>query len=72
MTLTTNEKSFLNHMTMFGSDGYPVSKLNTGKWIIRECFGVKGTPVVYRTKKAAFAQVEAYLDTLRARLAGRL
>jgi len=67
--LNENENAFLGHITMWGSTGYPVMKV--GKvWMWTEAFGIKG-PVCYKTKKAAFAAVEAYLLALRDRAAER-
>lgn len=69
--LTENEASFMQHMSMFGSDGYPVRKLGR-KWEFQRAFGVGGTPVLYKTKKDAFKAVEAFMDILRDKIAGRL
>jgi hypothetical protein len=54
------------HVNMFGSDGYPVSKAGRG-WVWREAFGVNGSPIVYKTKRAAVAAFEAWCDVYRIR-----
>ena len=69
--LTEHENQFLRHMSMFGSDGYPVGKLGR-KWEFARAFGVGGSPVLYPTKRKAVEAVEAYLETLRDKVAGRL
>lgn len=67
------ERDFQRHMSRWGSDGYPVRKVGRGsRWIWDDCWGVKGPPVVYRTKRAAFEAVEAYLGILCDKAAGRL
>ena len=68
--LTAEEKSFLGHMNMFGSEGYPVRKVKGG-WVWAEFFGVKGAPVIYKTKKACVAAIETYIDILIDKNAGR-
>lgn len=51
-------------------EAYPIRKVGRG-WIVDEMRGIKGPPTVYKTKRAAMAQFEAYLDVLRDKLAGR-
>ena len=69
--LTESERAFLNHMTMWGSDGYPVRSVGRGKWIWDAFHGVKGAPVVYKTKRACVQAIELYIDILRDKIAGR-
>lgn len=69
--MNPNERQFLNHMHMWGSDAYPVRKLSNGKWIWDEFFGVKGAPIVYRTKRECVAAIERYIDVLCDKAAGR-
>ena len=69
--LSEGENRFMQHMSMFGSPGYPVGKLGR-KWQFARAFGVGGTPVLYPAKAKAVAAVDAYLDILRDRIAGRL
>jgi hypothetical protein len=70
-TLTDSENSFLRHMSMWGSDGYPVQKLGR-KWAWMDFCGVRGAPTLYPTKTLAVAAVERYLDVLRDKAAGRI
>ena len=69
--ISDNERQWLGHMTMWGSDGYPVRKVGRG-WIFDDFFGVKGTPTVYRTKRQATAAVEAFEGILIDAIAGRI
>lgn len=69
--LTVGENEFLKHMQRWGSDGYPVGKLGR-KWQFSSAFGVGGTPVLYPTKKLASGAVEAYINILLDKVAGRL
>jgi hypothetical protein len=69
--LTEGENSILRHTSMWGSDGYPVAKIGS-RWQWIEMFGVKGAPVVYRTKREAVAAFEAFLDILLDKAAGRI
>lgn len=59
------ERHELAHDGRWGSDGYPVSKVKSG-WILPHF------PVVYKTKRAAVAQWERYIDILLDKNAGRL
>lgn len=68
--LSDAEYDFMNHMSRWGSDGYPVMKLGRG-WHWCEAFGIRGAPGIYKTKREAFAAVERYLDTLRERVSKR-
>jgi len=65
--LTDDEAALLYHVTRWGSDGYPVRKLGRG-WIVDQWRSVKGPPVVYKTKRAAVAQFDAWLESALARL----
>jgi len=69
--LTVAESDFLQHMGRFGSDGYPVKKVQGSRWIWDECWGVKGAPTVYKTKRACVAAIERYLEVLIDKTAGR-
>lgn len=68
--LTENESSFLRHMTMWGSDGYPVQKIGR-KWVWNDFCGIHGAPTMYRTKKEAAEAVERYIAILCDKAAGR-
>ena len=70
-TLTENEAQFLNHVMMFGSDGYPIQKSRRG-WLWIEFFGCKGAPIVYKTKRDCVEAVGRYIDILIDKKAGRL
>jgi hypothetical protein len=57
--LTDDEAALLYHVIQYGSDGYPVEK--SGRcWIVRDWRSVKGPPIVFKTKRAAVAQFEAW------------
>lgn len=69
--LTQAEADWLQHVTMYGSDGYPVQKVGRS-WQWLEAFGVKGAPTVYKTKREAVAACSRYEDILIDKAAGRL
>lgn len=69
--LTEGESSILRHISMWGSDGYPVQKIRS-RWHWVDMFGVKGAPVVYKTKREAVAAFELFHSMLLDKLAGRL
>jgi len=54
----------MTHVSMWGSDGYPVRKLGRG-WTWGPWRSVKGPPTVFQTKRAAVASFEAFLGVLR-------
>jgi hypothetical protein len=67
MPLTPAEEQELTHWSRFGSDGYPVHKLQRSRgWTLPHF------PLVFKTKRAAVAQWEAYIGMLLDRKAGRL
>lgn len=59
--LTDDEAALLTHITRWGSDGYPIEKLGR-KWVWRQWRGVKGSPVLYKTKKEAVAVFELWQE----------
>ena len=69
-TMSQPEYDFLAHMQRWGSSGYPVRKLSRG-WLWDEFCGVKGAPVVYKTKRECVAAIEAYIHVLCDKAAGR-
>ena len=69
--LTEGEQQMLGHWSMYGSDMYPIAKAGR-VWIWHEAFGVKGSPTVYKTKKAAYKAFEAFIDVLLDAKAGRI
>lgn len=68
---TDNERRFHQHITRWGSDGYPIRKVGRG-WIWEDWCGVKGAPVVYPTKREATQAIENFIDILCDKAAGRL
>ena len=67
--LSEDENALLTHVSMWGSDGYPVRKLGHGwTWSFR---GIKGPPVITKTKRAAVKSFVAYYAILLDRAAGR-
>jgi hypothetical protein len=70
MDLTDDENALLVHISRFGSDGYPIQKLGRGwAWSYR---GIKGPPVIFKTKREAIASFEAYEAILCDKKAGRI
>lgn len=69
-TISAAELDFLQHIGRWGSDGYPIAKRGR-KWWFDRMFNAGGTPSPYKTKREAEAAVEAYLDILRDKAAGR-
>ncbi len=68
--LTADENGLLTHIGMWGSTGYPLQKLRRGWiWSFR---GIKGPPVIFKTKREATASFEAYHQILIDRSAGRI
>lgn len=66
--VSAGERDLVRHVGMWGVDGYPVAKVGS-RWHWVEVFGVRGAPKVYRTKRAAIAAVDAFLDMVRDGLA---
>lgn len=64
--LSENERALMTHISRFGSDGYPVHKLGK-KWVHGDAFGVRGSPIVFKTKKEAVASFEAWHAMARER-----
>ena len=68
--LSEDENGLLVHVSMWGSTGYPVNKIGRKwSWSFR---GIKGPPVVFKTKREAVASFEAYYSILLDRAAGRV
>lgn len=61
--LTNEQNALLAHALMFGIEGYPIQKIS-GRWMWVEAFGVKGSPTVYKTKKAAVAAFEGWISAM--------
>ena len=68
--MSDNEYSFLSHMHRWGTKAFPARKLSRG-WVWDEMFGIKGAPVVYKTKAECFAAIEAYIGHLCDKAGGR-
>lgn len=69
--ISEDEIALLQHVTMFGSDGYPVKKLGRG-WTWGPWRGINGPPTVFKLKRDAVASFERFLDVLLEAKAGRL
>lgn len=61
--LLEDERALMTHVTMFGSDGYPVARVGSRHW--SWSFRSLSSPRVFPTKREATASLEAYLDVLR-------
>ena len=69
--ITTDERALVNHISMWGSQAYPVLRYGT-KWHWVDWRGVKGAPVVYKTKTEAVEAFERFHEILLDALAGRI
>lgn len=69
--ITEDERALVQHVGRWGSDGYPVQKVGR-HWVQRDWRSVKGPPCVYKTKREAVAQFEAFHEVLLDALAGRI
>jgi len=63
-TLSEAENNFLRHISRWGSSGYPIQKLSSGKWIWNDCWGCKGAPTVYKTQREVTEAIERYHQSL--------
>lgn len=66
--LTQADHELRAHITMWGEPGYPINKIGS-RWYWRDAFGVKGSPLPYKTKKAAIEAFEGWLSLYRIRYA---
>jgi hypothetical protein len=62
--LSDDERWLLNHVARWGSAGYGIRKLRSGKWMY-EARSIK-SPTLYPTKREATAAFERYFDVLLA------
>lgn len=62
-----DERALLQHVRMWGVQGYPIEKLRRG-WIWRDWLGVRGSPIVYKTRRDVVAAFERWLDLMALRL----
>ena len=67
---STDERDLLNHVSMWGMEGYPVNRVGSRKW--SWSYRDISTPAVYNTKREAIASFEAYHQILLDRKAGRI
>ena len=61
--LTENEQYVMTRWSMWGSDGYPIVKRGR-EWYVEGNRGLGSCPLMFKTKKAAVAQWEAYIDSI--------
>lgn len=65
--LLEDERALMTHVTMFGSDGYPVARVGSRHW--SWSYRSLSAPGVYKTKREATTAFESYLEVLRSCLA---
>jgi hypothetical protein len=70
--ISANEKELMKHVMMWGSDGYPIRKAGQSRWIWDACYGVGGSPKVFRTKREAVAAFESFCEVLIDATAGAI
>lgn len=69
--LTEDERSLVDHVTRWGSDGYPIMRITRG-WSWGDWRSVQGPPTVFPTKREAVESFERYHEILLDALAGRI
>jgi len=69
-TILEAEWNWLQHISRWGSSGYPVRKLGR-KWQFDRMYNAGGCPSLFTTKRAAVERVELYYDMLLDKNAGR-
>ena len=69
--LTADENFILAHISMFGSDAYPVRKMGR-KWFVTGMRGIGSFPTAFKTKREAIDRWELFFSLLRDKAAGRL
>lgn len=70
--ISEDEAFVLVTVSMYGSDGYPIHKVGSRHWVWGPVRGIKGSPVCFKTRRAAVDSFEAYHSALLDRLAGRV
>lgn len=70
--ISVDELALLQHISRWGSEGYPVRKTGGRKWTWGPWRGIQGAPTVYTRKRDAVDAFEKYLDILRDAKAGRI
>lgn len=68
--LMEDECFILNHVSMFGAEGYPISRIGTRRWSWQ--YRSSGCPISFPTKKQAIFSFERHLKMLRMKLSGQL
>lgn len=68
LDLSDDEAALLYHVGRFGAEGYPVERVGS-RWYWRDWLGVRGSPIAYKTKKAAVAAFEGWTALARERWA---
>lgn len=63
--LTKQQQSDLTHWSMWGYEGYPITK-HGRSWFVRDC------PKGFKTKREAVKQWENYIQLLLDKKAGRV
>lgn len=69
-TILESEWNWLQHVSRWGADSYPVRKLGR-KWEFQRMYNAGGCPSLFKTKREAVARVELYYDMLLDKNAGR-
>ena len=69
--ITEDERALVQHVTRWGSDGYPVRRVGR-HWHVDSWRSVPGFPCVFRTKRDAVAAFERFHEVLLDALAGRV
>ena len=59
LPLSEDEAALMCHITRWGSSGYPIQRVGR-RWHWIDCLGVRGSPISYRTKKAATEAFEGW------------
>lgn len=60
---TEDERALLNHVSMWGSAGYPINKA-AGRWTWGPWRSVQGPPTRFKTKREAVASFERFYEML--------
>jgi hypothetical protein len=61
--ISDDERSLVIHVSMWGSDGYPVHKVGSRHWAW-SYRSINGPPVVFTTKRECVNSFEEFLDVL--------
>lgn len=69
--LTDDERDLLTHVSLWGSDGYPISKVGSRHWAW-SFRSIEGPPVVFPTRRQAVESFERFHAILVDAKAGRI